>query len=92
VRRREIDDAREALARGLEKAGLEPCPSVTNFILARVDVDDVRLADGLAERGILIRPGTDFGQPGLVRITVGPASLMDRVTAEVRDVCDKLRR
>ena len=78
VRRREIDEGREALTRGLGEAGLEPFPSVTNFVLARVDVDDVALADGLAERGILIRPGTDFGQPGYVRITVGPAPLMEQ--------------
>ena len=65
---------------------------MTNFVLARVDVDDVALAEGLAERGILIRPGTDFGQPGYVRVTVGPAPLMERVSAELRDVCEKLRR
>ncbi len=92
LRRREIDDGREALTRGLGEAGLEPFPSVTNFVLARVDVDDVALADGLAERGILIRPGTDFGQPGYVRVTVGPASLMERVSGDLRDVCEKLRR
>jgi histidinol-phosphate aminotransferase len=91
-RRREVDDGRETLFRGLRDAGLEPLPSVANFVLARVDVDDAALAEGLAERAILIRPGTDFGLAGYVRITVGPASLMSRVTAEVHDVCARLRR
>jgi histidinol-phosphate aminotransferase len=91
-RRGEIDGGRDALARALGEAGLEPFPSVTNFVLARVDVDDVSLADALAERGILIRPGTDFGYPGYVRVTVGPAPLMDQVAAELRDVCEHLRR
>jgi histidinol-phosphate aminotransferase len=90
-RRREFDEGREALSRGLESAALAPLPSVTNFVMARVDVDDTALAEGLAARGILIRPGTDFGLPGYVRITVGTASLMERVTAEIRDVCGKLR-
>ncbi|MDQ3085267.1 MAG: histidinol-phosphate transaminase, partial [Actinomycetota bacterium] len=62
------------------------------FVLARVDVDDLELADRLAGRGLLIRPGSDFGLPGYVRITVGPAALMDRVTAEVRDAHETLRR
>jgi histidinol-phosphate aminotransferase len=91
-RRREVSDARDVLVRGLREAGLEPLPSQTNFVLARLDGDDEALAEGLAARGILIRPGTDFGLPASVRITVGPATLMERVTAEARDVFAALRR
>jgi histidinol-phosphate aminotransferase len=90
-RRRQVDEGREALVDGLRQAGLDPLPSATNFVLARLDVDDVALAEGLAKRGILIRPGTDFGLPGTVRITVGPVPLMERATAEVREVCAGLR-
>lgn len=91
-RRSEVAEARDALARGLREAGVEPMPSAANFLLTRVDVDDQELADGLAARGLLIRPGSDFGMPGYVRITVGPDPLMNRVSAEVRAVCDALRR
>jgi histidinol-phosphate aminotransferase len=85
VRRREVADAREHLSRGLSEADLEPLSSETNFVLARVDGDDRALADALAPRGILIRPGSDVGLPGYVRITVGPMSLMDRVTEAIAD-------
>jgi histidinol-phosphate aminotransferase len=91
-RRREVSDARDLLSRGLRDAGLEPFPSETNFVLARLDGDDTELAEGLASRGILIRPGTDFALPGYVRITVGPVPLMERVVSEVRDVYAGLRR
>jgi histidinol-phosphate aminotransferase len=91
-RRREVSDARDLLSRGLREAGLEPFPSETNFVLARLDGDDTELAEGLASRGILIRPGTDFALPGYVRITVGPVPLMERVVSEVRDVYAGLRR
>ncbi len=90
-RRLEVDEGREALSRGLREAGLEPLPSVANFVLARLDVDDAALADGLAQRGIFVRPGSDFGLPGYVRVTVGPATLMERVTIELGDVCAGLR-
>jgi histidinol-phosphate aminotransferase len=90
-RRAQVDEGRDALARGLREAGLEPLPSETNFVLARLDVDDTALAEGLAKRGILIRSGTDFGLPGTARITVGPAPLMERVTGEVREVCAGMR-
>jgi histidinol-phosphate aminotransferase len=86
ARRREVADARERLSRGLREAGLEPLPSETNFVLARLDGDDGALADALAARGILIRPGGDVGLPGYVRITVGPLPLMDRVSAEIAKV------
>jgi histidinol-phosphate aminotransferase len=91
-RRREVAAAREALAAGLREAGLEPHPSVTNFVMARTDVDDSALAEELARSGLLIRPGSDFGLPGYVRITVGPVPLMERLASEVREVCARLRR
>jgi histidinol-phosphate/aromatic aminotransferase/cobyric acid decarboxylase-like protein len=58
-------------------------PSEANFLLARVDVDDVRLADALVRRGLLVRPGREFGLAGYVRITVGPPPLMRRVAGEL---------
>jgi histidinol-phosphate aminotransferase len=91
ARRREVAAAREALSDGLRAAGLEPLPSAANFVLARLDVDDVALAEGLAEHGLLIRPGSDYGLPGYARVTVGPLPLMERLSAEVTDVCASLR-
>lgn len=91
ARRHEVSAAREALAQGLRDAGADPLPSVANFVLARVDVEDTALADGLATRGILIRPGSDLGLSGFVRITVGPLALMARVTDALRDVRASLR-
>jgi histidinol-phosphate aminotransferase len=91
ARRQDVATARGALSDGLRAAGLEPLPSVTNFVLAGVDVDDAALGDQLAQRGLLIRPGSDYGLPGYVRITVGPPPLMERVVAELSDVYASLR-
>ncbi len=91
-RRRDVSEGREALTLALREAELEPLPSEANFVMARVDVDDLALAEGLARRGILIRPGTDFGLPGYVRITVGPVELMQRVAGDLREVSAGLRR
>jgi len=51
----------------------------------------VILGDRLAERGLLIRPGSDYGLPGFVRVTVGPSELMERFGIELRSVCSSLR-
>lgn len=89
-RRREAAEARALLARLLEDTGVEVFPSEANFLLARTGVDDVELAECLARRGLLIRPGSEFGLPGHVRITVGPAPLMERVAAELATCRDRL--
>jgi histidinol-phosphate/aromatic aminotransferase/cobyric acid decarboxylase-like protein len=52
-------------------------------VLSRVEVDDLALADALARRGLLIRPGSEFGLSGYVRITVGGADLMERAAREL---------
>ncbi len=91
ARRREVAAARDAVAEGLRAAGLEPFPSVTNFVLARVDVDDVALGERMARRGLLIRPGTDYGLPGYVRVTVGPAPLIERFNTDLAEACAALR-
>jgi histidinol-phosphate aminotransferase len=77
-RRRSTAAARDHLAAGLRKAGLEPLTSETNFLLVEHGADDDALAGGLLRRGVLVRPGSELGLPGWARITVGPRPLMDR--------------
>jgi histidinol-phosphate/aromatic aminotransferase/cobyric acid decarboxylase-like protein len=60
-------------------------------VLAEVGVDDVGLAEGLLRRGLLVRPGSEFGLPGRVRITVGPEPVMERVARELSAVRAELR-
>jgi histidinol-phosphate aminotransferase len=85
-RRRENELARETLARMLRDQGLDPVPSEANFLLVRVPADDVALAEALVRRGLLIRPGQDFGMPGYIRVTIGPVPLMERLADELRRV------
>jgi len=75
---------RELLRDRLAAGGLEPLPSDANFVLVPLGgADDLELFERLARRGLLVRPGSEFGLPGHVRITVGPAELMERAAAEL---------
>jgi histidinol-phosphate aminotransferase len=85
-RRRATVQAREGLAAALRNAALEVLPSEANFLLVRHGLDDAELFHGMLRRGILIRPGTDLGMPGWVRITVGPEPLMQRVAEALTDL------
>jgi histidinol-phosphate aminotransferase len=89
-RRRRTNEARQLLARLLAKAGAHPFPSQANFVLADAGVDDGALAERLLRRGLLIRPGSELGRPGSVRITVGRAEIMERVGAEVASALHEL--
>jgi histidinol-phosphate aminotransferase len=83
-RRRTAAAARELLCERLREAGAEPLPSQSNFVLVRVGGDDAALARSLAEdEGLLVRTGSEYGLDGYVRITVGPAPLMERVAAAI---------
>jgi histidinol-phosphate aminotransferase len=83
-RRRAAAAARELLCELLAGVGAEPAPSHANFVLARVGGDDRELVRELAERdGLIVRPGSEYGLAGHVRITVGPPELMRRVAAAV---------
>jgi histidinol-phosphate aminotransferase len=85
-RRREAVAARELLRGLLEDAGLSVAPSQTNFLLVELGIDDLVVCEALLRRGLLVRPGSEFGLAGTVRITVGPVPIMERVARELVDV------
>jgi histidinol-phosphate aminotransferase len=75
---------RELLRDQLAAGGLEPLPSDANFVLVPLGgADDLAVFERLARRGLLVRPGSEFGLPGHVRVTVGPAELMERAASEL---------
>lgn len=88
VRREETIACRDLLVERLRAGGLAPLPSDANFVLVPLPLsDDLAVTDHVARRGLLIRPGTEFGLPGHVRITVAPAPLMERAAKELLAAC-----
>ena len=90
ARRRQSGEARALLAGLLADAGMESLPSEANFLLVHVGCDDTALASELVVRGYLVRPGSEFGLDGYVRITVGPPELMERVARELGEVRESM--
>jgi histidinol-phosphate aminotransferase len=82
-RRLRVVEARDVLCERLRTASLEPMPSHANFVLVDTGVDDAALAEAVAEQGLLVRAGSEYGLDGHVRITVGPVPLMERVAEAV---------
>jgi histidinol-phosphate aminotransferase len=80
-RRKTNAAVRDWFAGLLREQGMEPQRSHANFLLVGVGVDDLELTARLARRGVLVRPGNDFGLQGFVRVTIGPEPLMERAAA-----------
>ena len=59
------------LDRIMREHGLEPAPSVANFLFAEVGEDSRPLFEQLLREGVIVRPTGGFGAPGAIRVTVG---------------------
>jgi histidinol-phosphate aminotransferase len=78
-RRREVVGARDEFAAALHRMGIPSWRSKANFILAHPGGDDLEWYEALLKRGYLVRPGSEYGLDGHLRITIGPPGLMHDV-------------
>lgn len=88
ARRREVVAARDGFAARLRELGIASWPSAANFVLAEPGGDDLEWYEGLLRRGFLVRPGSEYGLNGHLRITIGPAELMASVAAAMAELRD----
>jgi histidinol-phosphate aminotransferase len=88
-RRDQVRDARGRLVAPLEAAGLRTLSSDANFVLIELGVDDQSVFEALAREGLLVRPGSEFGLPGYVRVTTGEAQLMEHVGTRIAEVVER---
>jgi histidinol-phosphate aminotransferase len=71
-RTRDINEqGKKYLYECFEELGIFYIPSETNFVTFEVKTDAERLAEELQKKGVIIRPLAMYGQPSLLRITVG---------------------
>jgi len=61
----------------LREQGLEPVPSVGNFLYVDTGGDANILFERLLREGIIVRPLTGFGSATAVRISVGAPEELD---------------
>src|SRR3954452_15980879 len=83
ARRRAVNT--EGLARleaVLREHGLEPAPSVDNFLYVETGADANELFERLLREGMIVRPLAGFGSPTAIRISVGAPDELD-VLADV---------
>jgi len=72
--RRTLEDCsrqKRAFYEQLESLGLGYVPSHTNFVLVDTGRDAQEIFEGLLARGLIVRPGKQYGLPTHIRVTVG---------------------
>ena len=89
-RRGLVASGRERLAAGLRALGLEPLPSVANFVWAPVP-DAAAVAVALEQHAVLVRCTAGFGAPEGIRVTVGTDDEIDVFLAACADVAGASR-
>jgi histidinol-phosphate aminotransferase len=84
ARRDQVRAARARLTEPLAGTGIRALASDANFVLLELDGhDDLAVADALAVDGLLVRPGTEFGLPGFIRVTTAAEAVMDLVAEKL---------
>ncbi|MFC1484340.1 histidinol-phosphate transaminase [Candidatus Neomarinimicrobiota bacterium] len=66
-------EGKPLLEEAFQRLGLETIPSAANFVTIKLPDEEsaVNLADGLLQRGIIVRHLAAFDWPNLIRVTVG---------------------
>lgn len=84
ARRDQVRAARARLTEPLAASGIRAIDSDANFVLLELDGhDDLAVADALARDGVLVRPGTEFGLPGFIRVTTADEAVMGLVAGKL---------
>ncbi|MEW5957356.1 MAG: histidinol-phosphate transaminase [Chloroflexota bacterium] len=77
---------REWLFKELSGLGLPVWPSQANFILFRPPYSPVEVSERLLQRGVIVRPMTQFYLPTHLRVTVGTPAENERFITALRAV------
>jgi histidinol-phosphate aminotransferase len=71
----------------LTARGLRTADSQANFAWVRLgDRDEAAVLEGLARRGVIVRGGTDLGEPGRIRVTYGTRAENGRFLAALDEL------
>lgn len=80
---------RKHLCEGLEKLGLRPVRSETNFVFIRVGPEAKAIGDDLLHLGVIVRPLGWMGFPEAIRISIGTAEENDKCLSALGQVLMK---
>ena len=64
------EEGKQYLVEEFDKRGFISYPTGANFIWADIRLDSQEIFEGLLRKGVVIRPGSVFGAPSFIRVTI----------------------
>jgi histidinol-phosphate aminotransferase len=83
-----VQTERERVRERVRELGLTAFPTQANFVLVEAPWPGARVADALAERGVLVRALGSDALEACFRVTVGPRATNDRFLDALEDLID----
>ncbi|WP_394973551.1 pyridoxal phosphate-dependent aminotransferase [uncultured Croceitalea sp.] len=81
-----VQEGRNYLANEFDKLGITYWPSQSNFFIIDPPLSEFEFTDILMEQGIMVRPVSQFGAPGKVRITIGTQEANDALVNALKKI------
>ncbi|MFS4468519.1 pyridoxal phosphate-dependent aminotransferase [Maribacter sp. 2210JD10-5] len=81
-----IKTERRFVLEELKKMGIKFWPTEGNFVLIDPPINDVDFTQFLLEKGIMVRPVSNFGAPGKVRISFGIRKANEAMLKAIKDL------
>ncbi|HLL00105.1 MAG TPA: histidinol-phosphate transaminase [Myxococcaceae bacterium] len=80
------DQVRAELCAAVSRMGLRYIPSVTNFVMIQCGGDDLAICEQLAQHGVKVRPGSEYGMRGWLRVSTGTLRQCQRFLLTLQSV------
>ncbi len=74
-------EGRDFLSKAFDRLGIKYWPTQANFFLVDPPIPEYEFADFLMKKGVMVRPVSQFGAPGKVRITIGDSEANEALVA-----------
>ena len=81
-----VQAGRKYLADAFAALGIKFWPSQANFFIIDPPLPEMEFTDKLMEHGVMVRPVSQFGAPGKVRITVGNQEANEALVAALKQL------
>ncbi|MBS9460846.1 histidinol-phosphate transaminase [Flagellimonas sp. 389] len=81
-----VQDGRKYLIESFTSLGIKYWPTQGNFFIIDPPIPEFDFTDKLMRQGVMVRPVSQFGAPGLVRITVGTQEANEALVTALKKI------
>jgi histidinol-phosphate aminotransferase len=81
-----VREGRTFITKAFDELGITYWPSQANFFIIDPPLPEMEFTDKMMDEGIMVRPVSQFGAPGKVRITIGNKEANEALVSALRKI------